>query len=46
MGTGTRASQMALYVVFESPLQMLADNPVLYRREHLCTEFLAAVPTT
>ena len=25
---------------------MLADNPVLYRREHLCTEFLAAVPTT
>ena len=46
MGTGTRAYQMALYVVFESPLQMLADNPVLYRREHLCTEFLAAVPTT
>lgn len=46
MGTGTRAYQMALYVVFESPLQMLADNPVLYRREHPCTEFLAAVPTT
>ena len=46
MGTGTRVYQMALYVVFESPLQMLADNPVLYRREHPCTEFLAAVPTT
>lgn len=46
MGTGTRAYQMALYVVFESPLQMLADNPVLYRREHPCTEFLASVPTT
>lgn len=46
MGSGTRAYQMALYVVFESPLQMLADNPVLYEREHPCTEFIASVPTT
>lgn len=46
MGSGTRAYQMALYVVFESPLQMLSDNPVLYYREHPCTEFLASVPTT
>ena len=46
MGSGTRAYQMALYVVFESPLQMLADNPVLYYREAPCTEFLASVPTT
>ena len=46
MGSGTRAYQMALYVVFESPLQMLADNPVLYEREHPCTEFIAQVPTT
>ena len=27
MGSGTRAYQMALFVVFESGLQMLADNP-------------------
>ena len=46
MGSGTRAYQMALYVVFESPLQMLADNPVYYERERLCTEFIASVPTT
>ena len=46
MGSGTRAYQMALYVLFESPLQMLADNPVLYEREHPCTEFIASVPTT
>lgn len=46
MGCGTRAYQLALYVLFEAPLQMLADNPVLYRREHPCTEFIASVPTT
>jgi len=46
MGCGTRAYQMALYVVFEAPLQMLSDNPVLYYREHPCTEFIASVPTT
>lgn len=46
MGSGTRAYQMALYVVFESPIQMLADNPQLYVREHPCTEFIASVPTT
>ncbi len=46
MGSGTRAYQMALYVLFESPLQMMSDNPVLYEREHPCTEFIASVPTT
>ena len=46
MASGTRAYQLALYVVFESPLQMMADNPVYYYREHPCTEFIASVPTT
>jgi len=46
MGIGTRAHQMALFVVFESGLQMLADNPSYYYKEHECTEFIAAVPTT
>lgn len=41
---GTRAHQMALYVVFESPLQMLADNPSNYLREPECTKFIASVP--
>lgn len=46
MSQGTRAHQMALYVVFESPLQMLADNPEHYRREPEVTRFIADVPTT
>jgi alpha-glucosidase len=43
---GTRAYQMALFVVFESGLQMLADNPTLYYRNPDCTDFIASVPTT
>lgn len=43
---GTRAYQMALFVVFESGLQMLADNPTLYYRNLDCTEFITSVPTT
>lgn len=43
---GTRAYQMALFVVFESGLQMLADNPTLYYRNNDCTEFIASVPVT
>ena len=46
MGSGTRAFQMALFVIFETGLQMLADNPVYYYREHECTEFMTKVPVT
>ncbi|MEH6407663.1 MAG: glycoside hydrolase family 97 protein [Leeuwenhoekiella sp.] len=45
-GVGTRAYQMALFVIFESGLQMLADNPTNYYREKECTEFITSVPTT
>jgi len=45
MSQGTRCHQLALFVVFESPLQMLADSPTHYRREPEAMEFLAAVPT-
>jgi alpha-glucosidase len=41
---GTRAYQMALFVVFESGLQMLADNPTLYYRNDDCTRFISSVP--
>ena len=44
--TGTRAYQMALYVIFETGLQMLADNPTNYYREKECTEFITKVPVT
>ena len=43
---GTRAYQMALFVVFESGIQMLADNPTLYYRDTVCTNFITSVPTT
>lgn len=43
---GTRAYQMALFVIFESGLQMLADNPTLYYRNLECTKFITQVPTT
>ncbi|GAB6123424.1 glycoside hydrolase family 97 protein [Dysgonomonas termitidis] len=43
---GTRAYQLALFVIFESGLQMLADNPTLYYRNEDCTKFITQVPTT
>jgi len=45
MSQGTRVHQMALYTLFEAPLQMLADSPTLYRKEQECTDFIAQVPT-
>jgi alpha-glucosidase len=46
MSLGTRVHQMAMYVVFESPLQMLADSPSNYAREPECLAYLSEVPTT
>ncbi|MGW8264800.1 MAG: glycoside hydrolase family 97 protein [Longimicrobiales bacterium] len=46
MSMGTRVHQLAMYVVFESPLQMLADSPTNYTRNPECLAFLSAVPTT
>lgn len=45
MSQGTRCRQLAEYVVFESPLNMLCDNPCNYMDEPECTRFIAAVPT-
>ena len=45
MSSGTRCHQLGMYVVFESPLQMLSDNPSNYYREPECMEFLSAVPS-
>ncbi|MBO4592568.1 MAG: glycoside hydrolase family 97 catalytic domain-containing protein [Bacteroidaceae bacterium] len=43
---GTRCFQMALYVILESGIQMLADNPTRYYQNEDCTRFIASVPTT
>ncbi|MBQ5972437.1 MAG: glycoside hydrolase family 97 protein [Prevotella sp.] len=46
MSIGTRVHQMAMYTLYEAPLQMLADNPSNYMREQECTDFIARIPTT
>lgn len=45
MSQGTRCRQLALYVVLESPFNMLCDSPVNYMRESESTEFIAEIPT-
>ncbi len=46
MSQGTRCHQLAMYVIFEVPFQMLADNPTIYMQEQECTGFIVKVPTT
>lgn len=45
MSSGTRCHQLAMYVIYESPLQMLSDSPSNYLREPEAMEFLAPVPS-
>ncbi len=45
MALGTRCHQLAMYVVYESPLQMLSDSPSNYLREPETMEFLGPVPS-
>jgi len=45
MSQGTRCHQLAMYVIYESPLQMLCDSPSSYEREPEVLAFLSAVPT-
>jgi alpha-glucosidase len=46
MSIGTRGHQLAMYIVFTSGLQMLADNPFNYLREPETTSFITSVPVT
>ncbi|MDR2954173.1 MAG: glycoside hydrolase family 97 protein [Prevotella sp.] len=45
MSQGTRCRQLAEYIIFESPLNMLCDSPSNYMEEEECTSFIATVPT-
>ena len=45
MSQGTRCRQFAMYVIFESPFNMLCDSPCNYEKEPVSTEFIAAIPT-
>lgn len=44
MSQGTRCRQLAEYVVFDAPLNMLCDSPSNYMQEKECTDFIAMVP--
>jgi hypothetical protein len=46
MSQGTRCRQLAEYVIFESPLNMLCDSPSNYMHEPECTKFIAECPVT
>ena len=41
---GTRCHQLAMYVIHDSPLTMLADNPTAYEQEPDFTRFMASIP--
>ena len=44
MSQGTRCHQLALYIVLESPLNMLCDSPTHYEKEPAYTRFVAEIP--
>ena len=45
MAQGTRAHQVAMYTLYESPLQMLCDNPSNYLKEDETTKYISQIPT-
>ncbi|MGF7139141.1 glycoside hydrolase family 97 protein [Roseimarinus sediminis] len=44
MSMGTRCHQLAMYVVYESPIQMLCESPSTYRREQEAVDFITQIP--
>ena len=44
MSQGTRCRQLAEYIVFEAPVNMMCDSPSNYMREPECTGFISGVP--
>lgn len=45
MSQGTRCRQLAEYVIFESPLNMMCDSPSNYKDEEECAKFITEIPT-
>ena len=45
MAMGTRSHQIAMYVVYEAPLQMLCESPTIYRKEQESVDFIRDIPT-
>ena len=45
MSQTTRAHQVALFTIFESPLQMMADSPAQFIKEQETATFISQIPT-
>jgi alpha-glucosidase len=45
MSQGTRCHQLAMFVIYEAPLQMLSDAPTAYRADPVILNYLKEVPT-
>ncbi|WP_348822333.1 glycoside hydrolase family 97 protein [Flavobacterium aestuarii] len=45
MTLGTRAHQVAMYVVYEAPLQMMCESPSIYYKEQETVDFITKIPT-
>lgn len=46
MSLGTRCHQLAMYVMYEAPLQMMCESPSIYRKEQESVDFITQIPTT
>lgn len=42
---GTRAHQIGLYLVFDSPFEMMCDSPSRYLKDSGTTDFITSLPT-
>lgn len=45
MSMGTRAHQVAMYIVYEAPLQMMCESPSIYYKEQETVDFITQIPT-
>lgn len=46
IGIGTRAHQVSMYMIFESPIQMLCDTPSSYLKDGETVNFISKIPST
>ncbi|MCF8360832.1 MAG: glycoside hydrolase family 97 protein [Prolixibacteraceae bacterium] len=45
MSLGTRCHQVAMYMVYEAPLQMMCESPSTYKKEQETVDFITRIPT-
>jgi alpha-glucosidase len=44
MSQGTRCHQLAMYIIYEAPLQMLCESPSNYLKEQESVDFITQIP--